>query len=102
MGVQGDPRLHATWAASHPPSWEHAAVLGLLGVLRTEMQGEAPSSALRRGGDEAYAGGARAAGGGFGLHIAHVADAGVVDMLDAAREEGAAQPLTCLSAPAGC
>ena len=87
--MQGDPRLHATWAASHPPSWERAAVRGLLGVLRAEMQGGAPSAALRRGGDDR-----RANSGGFGLHIAHVADASVVDMLDAARAEGAAQPLT--------
>ena len=90
-GVQGDPRLHATWAASHPPSWERAAVRGLLGVLRAEMQGEAPSAALRAGGDGGHAG-----GGGFGLHIAHVADVGVVDMLDAARAEGATQPFTAL------
>lgn len=87
-GVQGDPRLHATWAASHPPSWERAAVRGLLGVLREEMQNGAPKPALRRGGDDA-----RAGSGGFGLHIAHVADASVVDMLDAARAEGAALAL---------
>ena len=106
---RGGPRSHATWAASRPPAWERAAVSGLLEALRlvnpnpksdhSDIRApEISKSGEGRGydgaGSESGAGSkgdqrARGPHGGFGLHVAHVADAGVVDMLDAARADGA-------------
>ncbi len=106
---RGDPRSHATWAASRPPAWERAAVSGLLEALRLVIPNPNPDHSdirapeiSKSGEGRGYDGAgsesgavskrdqrARGPHGGFGLHIAHVADAGVVDMLDAARAGGA-------------
>jgi allantoinase len=78
---QGDSKDYATYLATRPASWEQNAIRGLLGALEADVDKHGPAPS------------------GFGLHIAHLADAESIEMIQA-RIPGCCEPpatkaLTC-------
>ena len=63
--AQGDPREYATYLATRPPTWEQNAIKGLLSSLSKDIAENGPVE-----------------GGGFSLHIAHLADASCLAMIE--------------------
>ena len=69
-GEEADPTKYATWLASRPPSMEYDAIELLIRLLEEDKTPAAP---------------------GFTLHIAHLANADVLPMIQAAKKKGALQ-----------
>ncbi|CAL8462109.1 g1640 [Coccomyxa elongata] len=66
-GDEADPRMHASWLATRPPSMENNAIKLLIRALEENKTEARP---------------------GFRIHIAHLADAGSMADIQAAKEKG--------------
>ena len=74
---EADPTQHATWLASRPPKMEYDAIKLLIRLLDEDKTPAEP---------------------GFSLHVAHLADAEALPMIEAAKKKGASCPkLGCMS-----
>ncbi len=70
---QGDSKDYATYLATRPASWEQNAIRGLLGALQADVDEHGPAPS------------------GFSLHIAHLADAESIGMIQV-RMRGCCEP----------
>ncbi|KAK9906326.1 hypothetical protein WJX75_000004 [Coccomyxa subellipsoidea] len=66
-GDEANPRMHASWLASRPPSMENNAIKLLISALKADKTEAKP---------------------GFRIHIAHLADAGSMADIQAAKKKG--------------
>jgi len=81
----GDAASYATYLGSRQPAWEENAIAALIGALSSEELGRPPAPA------------AGSAGGGFGLHIAHLSSARCLPMIQEAKARGL--PVTVETCP---
>ena len=66
-GDEADPTQHATWLASRPPKMEYEAIKLLIKLLDEDKTPAEP---------------------GFTLHVAHLANADALPMIEAAKKKG--------------
>ena len=75
---KADPTQHATWLASRPPKMEYDAIKLLIRLLEEDKTPAEP---------------------GFTLHVAHLADADALPMIEAAKKKGRALSQAPLHSP---